>query len=505
MRTIVAIDLGTTNSMPASFNEISGQGDGWASRSGSRITPSVVNIDENNRYVVGGIAKQNAILYPESTFENFKRMMGKEKHAFTVNDASYSPQFLSALVLKSIKKDIENYLGTNEFDVVITVPAYFDSDACQATKEAGTLAGLQVVDLLHEPIAAVYHYASGLNLENKTILVVDLGGGTLDVAVVAISKKEITELVIDGCLELGGIDWNKALYSYIKEKYLKGKHMGPDDEQELLMSIETAKKMLSERNDTRIVARTEEGREMIRITREEFEACSADLLAKVKATLVNVQKEMEEKKISKIDKIFLVGGATRMPQIENLLKSEDMFPNVEMIGRDQDEAVARGAAVYGQIFAEKKKMFRPKKLKRISASSYGLKAIVDVEKKKSKISNIIYRNAELPISVSKNFQTIEDGQKRVSLEVYENMSDNSFIEIQEGVLLGRNSLEIKEELPAKSTLVVTFTLNEDGTLVADGMEPKGKTKVEIVVEPKVLLGKEELLIQKERLECMESQ
>lgn len=503
MRKKIGIDLGTTNSLSSVFSELIQKAEVLISRSGGRMTPSSVNIDDEGRYVVGNIARQNALLYPHNTIENFKRLMGKTKSAFTVGGSTYSPQFLSALVLMSIKKDIEAYLNEEEFDVVITVPAYFDSDACQATKEAGVMAGLNVLDIIHEPVAAVYHYASDSNLENQTVLVVDLGGGTLDVAVVRITQGEIVELVIDGCAELGGIDFDEALRNFIKETYLKGKMMEPDDEQEFIMSVEKAKRILSEKNETRFVVRTCEGREMLRITREEFETCTRHLRAKIEEVLKCVNEEVKGK--TSIDRIFLVGGATRMPQIETLLRQKDLFPNAEISARDQDEAVARGAAVYAQNFGHDHKMFRPKKLKRISSYSYGIKALVNVEKKKVKISNMISKNAELPVKISKKFLTSEDGQKKVNISVYESVKDASYLELSEGALLGSGTLEIQGELQAESELVVTFTLNEDGTLVAVAEEPKGKTKVDVVIEPKALHGSEELVKQKQRLEEMKSQ
>ena len=503
MKKKIGIDLGTTNSLPSVFDELSGRAEVLVSRNGSRMTPSAVNIDDEGRYVIGNIARQNALLYPDQTIENFKRLMGKTKSAFTVGGRTYSPQFLSALVLMSMKKDIEAYLNKEDFDVVITVPAYFDSDACQATKEAGVMAGLSVLDIIHEPVAAVYHYASDTDLENQIILVVDLGGGTLDVAVVRITKDEIVELVIDGCAQLGGIDFDEALCNYIRETYLQGKTMEPDDEQEFLVSVEKAKRILSEKSETRFVVRTCQGREMIRITREEFEACTRHLMGKIEEVLKRVRKEMQGKE--SIDRIFLVGGATRMPQIEKLLKQQDLFPKAELSARDQDEAVARGAAVYAQNFETDQKMFRPKKLKRISPYSYGIKALVNVEKKIVKISNMISKNAELPVKVSRKFQTAEDGQKQVNISVYESVKDGAYLELSDGALLGSRTLEIQGELPAQSELLVSFTLNEDGTLVAVGEEPKGKTKVDVVIEPKALHGAEELMKQKKRLEEMKSQ
>lgn len=292
---IVGIDLGTTNTLLAYYDGFLKKGICCPNNEGSRLTPSAVCFFSQDAIIVGSMAHDCALLYPDKTAVLFKRLMGLEKEAIMVNGEIYSPQQLSALVLKSVIRDAQTELGEKITDAVITVPAYFGSNRRRATIEAGTIAGLRVKDLLDEPVAAIYNADSIKNLEGKTCLVFDLGGGTLDIVAACVKKDSIDELVIAGDLSLGGSDWDQKFIEHIKETYLKDKVLDAEDEQELALKSEMAKKVLSEKTQTRFSIGTDMGRVEITVTRQEFEDCTSQLLNRVRRVLCEVQELMQEK------------------------------------------------------------------------------------------------------------------------------------------------------------------------------------------------------------------
>lgn len=499
---IVGIDLGTTNTLISYYDEIGARGECCVNTEGGNLLPSAIYFEDADTYTVGKIAREGALLYPENTVVNFKRKMGVSKEAIKVDGKVFSPQQLSALVLKEVIECAKEDLEEKEIaDVVITVPAYFSSEARQATIEAGKMAGLNVRDILDEPVAALYHCDSMKNLKGKTVLIFDLGGGTLDLVVASISEKEIDEIAINGNINLGGSDWDQAFVKYIKTKYLNGKTLEAENEQDLLIATEKAKIALSRKEKTRISVGTRQGRISFEVTRKEFDECTKHLLDQVRKTIQELRNDLFDAGIDEIDKIIMVGGATRMLQIENLLK--ELYPNTELFTRDQDEAVAKGAAIYAKLLSDStkglrlsiKKSFRPKKLNRISTRSYGLAALLGDGGEK-KVCNMIYRSSELPVVKKKTYYTCCENQRSVNLKVYETTSSEPHVAINENELLGRCILNIEGDLPKESDIEVTFTLNENGILTVEGLEPKGNTEVKVILESKALLAPEEILEQK---------
>ena len=334
-----------------------------------------------------------------------------------------------------------------------------------------------------------------------------MGGGTLDLVAAEISDSEIEEIAINGDIHLGGSDWDLAFVQYIKGKYLKGRTFEPDDEQDLLLNVEKAKITLSRKEKTRITVSTKQGRVPIELSRSEFEECTKPLLEKTKTVLRNLMNDLLDRGITEFDKVIMVGGATRMIQIENLLR--EFFPDTEIIAKDQDEAVAKGAAIYAKLISNSsdgtrfsvKKSFKPKKLNRISTRSYGLMALLG-EGGERKICNMIYRLAELPAIKKKTFYTSCDNQKVVNLQVYETTSNDRYVTITKDAFLGNCILEISDDIPKGSDIEVTFILNENGTLSIEGREPKSGINVRTSMESKALLEADELLEQKSSIENM---
>lgn len=501
------IDLGTTNTLISYYDEIGKRGECCVNQDGTNLTPSAVLFETSDSYIVGSIAREGALIYPDRTAIYFKRKMGISKEAIKVDGKVFSPQQVSSLVLKEAVESAENELEIDVKNVVITVPAYFSSDSRKATIEAGTIAGLNVVDILDEPVAALYHCDSINNLKGKRVLVFDLGGGTLDLVAAEISDNEIDEVAINGDIHLGGSDWDLALVQYIKGKYLKGRTLEPDDEQNLLLNVEKAKITLSRKDKTRITVSTKQGRVPVELSRTEFEECTKHLLEKAKIVVRNLMNDLLDREIADFDKVIMVGGATRMNQIERMLR--EFFPDTEIIAKDQDEAVSKGAAIYAKLLSDNamgkrfsvKKSFKPKKLNRISTRSYGLVALLG-EGGERKICNMIYRSAELPATKKKTFYTSCDNQKVVNLQVYETTSNDRYVAITKDAFLGNCILEITNNIPKGSDIAVTFTLNENGTLSIEGKEPKSGRNVKATMESKALLAEDELLEQKGSIENM---
>ena len=487
---IVGIDLGTTNTLISYYDEIGKRGECCVNQEGTNLIPSAVYFESSTSYTVGTIARESAVIYPEKTAIKFKRKMGISKEAINVDGKVFSPQQVSSLVLKEAIESAVNELEVNVKSAVITVPAYFSSDSRKATIEAGKMAGLDVKDILDEPVAAVYHCDSMNNLKGKTVLVVDLGGGTFDVVAVTVSDTEIDEIAINGNISLGGSDWDLAFVRHIKENYLKRKTLEPDDEQDLLLNAEKAKIALSRKEKTRINVSTRQGRTAIELTRTEFEECTKTLLDKTRRVLQDLMKDVNRQGINSFDKIIMVGGATRMPQVEKMLGV--IFPETEIIAVDQDEAVAKGAAVYAKLLSLKskgkrysvKKSFKPKLLNRISPRSYGIVALQGNERKR-KVCNMIYRSEKLPLNRQRTFYTSCMNQKFVNLRVYETISNEKFLDIDPDAFLGNCIMKIPIDIPEGSEIQVTFTLNENGTLSIEGKEPKSGCRVKATMESKV--------------------
>ena len=501
---ILGIDLGTTNTVVSYYDEIGQRGECCMNQEGTTLFPSAVYFEDSSSYVVGTVAREGAVLHPDRTAMFFKRKMGASKEAVTIDGKIFSPQQVSALVLKEAVENARAELETETVDAVITVPAYFDAAARKATIEAGEMAGLHVRDILDEPVAALYHCDALSDLMGKTVLIFDLGGGTLDLVAAEVRENEINEIVIAGNTRLGGADWDRAFADHIRKNRLQGSTLGPEEEQELLLAAEKAKKVLSRKEKTKLYVSTAEGRVPVEVTRSEFDQCTDHLNRKIRAVIVDMMMDLYRKGITEFDRIILVGGATRMPQIERLLA--EAFPYTDVVAGDQDEAVAKGAAVYAKLLAGSagghppvKQAAPEKRLNRICTRSYGLAAMMG-EDGERKVCNMIFRSAELPVSIVRRFYTTCDNQKQVNLKIYENISDERYVDVHPEAFLGNCILELPENLPKGSDIEVTVTIREDGVLTVEGREPESGKAVRALIESKALLGLDEIMVQKGDIE-----
>ena len=415
MAKVVGIDLGTTNSVVAVLE--AGEPTVIPNAEGSRTTPSVVAFSKAGEILVGEVAKRQAITNPDRTVRSIKREMGRRDWTLDVDGKKWTPQEISAQILGKLKRDAEGYLGDKVTQAVVTVPAYFDDSQRQATKEAGEIAGLEVLRIINEPTAAALAY--GLDKaakKDETVLVFDLGGGTFDVSLLEIGEGVFEVKATHGDTHLGGDDWDQRVIDWLVTQF-KNKHgvdLGADRMalQRLKEAAEKAKIELSQTNESTInlpfVTATAEGPLHLeeKLSRTEFERITADLLERCRAPFTMAVKDAGVE-IRDIDHVILVGGSTRMPMVQALVK--DLTGGKEPHkGVNPDEVVAIGAAIQaGVLKGEVKDVL----LLDVTPLTLG------IETKGGIFTKLIERNTTIPTRKSEIFSTADDGQTQVEVHV----------------------------------------------------------------------------------------
>jgi molecular chaperone DnaK len=479
MSKIIGIDLGTTNSAVSVME--GGDPAVISTAEGGRLCPSVVAFTKNHERLVGQTAKRQAVVNSENTIYSIKRFMGRRfdeveterkmvsyeviegpsgdvRVQIPINDKEYTPQEISAMILAKLKNDAEAYLGEPVTKAVITVPAYFNDSQRQATKDAGKIAGLEVMRIINEPTAAALAY--GLDKkENETILVFDLGGGTFDVSLLDVGDGVVEVRATNGDTHLGGDDWDQRIVNYIADEFKKDQGIDLRDDRQALQRLreaaEKAKIELSSVTETEVnlpfVSADASGPKhlQIKLTRATFEQLTEDLVERIRGPFNAVLKDAKID-ASSVDEVVLVGGATRMPMVQELVRS--LTGKEPHKGVNPDEVVSVGAAIQGGVLAGDVKDVL---LLDVTPLSLGIETLGNV------MTVLIERNTTIPIKKAEIFSTAEDSQTAVDVHVLQGERPMA----TDNMTLGRFRLEGIPPAPRGIPQIeVTFDIDANGIL-----------------------------------------
>lgn len=533
---VYGIDLGTTYSCIAYQDE-----DGHPTvvknmDTNSATTPSVVQWGEDGTVVVGQEAKDTAVLEPTRTIGFVKQLMGKSPVAITIDGKDISPTEVSSYILRELAKQAGAQMDDEVKDVVITCPAYFGEAERTATKQAGQIAGLNVLAIIEEPTAAAICYGVTRADEDKNVLIYDLGGGTFDITVMRITNGEIRVVTTEGDHDLGGKQWDQAMSTILVDKFLEASGYDGDpftaegnEEflQDLAVKAEKAKQALTNKTTTKTILDFDGSKARLEVTREEFEDATRDLLD---TTVELTKKAIADAKAEgvDVDEILLVGGSTKMPQVQARLVGEF---GIEPKNFEPDEAVAKGAAIYAIIQATKQSEVKESEVKEqdaegndvardtttgqtrilptigggsamptnitadtkvvsVSTKSFGIKAFGGDGQEH--VFNLIRKNDELPARAVQNFGTHEDNQTTAEIHLYESPEKLDMYDVDEDLELGVAELTLPPNTPANSEISISLDLQEDGTISLHAQKVDTGEVVDAVFKSENVMTQEEI-------------
>ena len=534
---VFGIDLGTTYSCIAYVNE---KGDSQVIKNseGDNLTPSVVEFEEDNKIIVGEDAKEDTVLNEDNTVQFVKSLMGKTDFAIEHNNEARTPEEISSYILKKLAQDASEALDTEVKDVVITCPAYFGTAQRTATKNAGKIAGLNVLEVINEPTAAALFYGCTRDSENKTIMVYDLGGGTFDVTVMRVNADKIEVICSDGDHDLGGKRWDDALMDYLFDKIREQEgYDGEFDEymqQDFRLKAEEIKCKLSFREKVNAKFEIDGKRIKLEVTRKEFDEITKILLNETLNKTNEVVRIAKSKGYDEIDEVLLVGGSTRMPQVKNTICEKFGKEKVKIF--EPDEAVAKGAAIYAvDVYLNNKKIVETeasdiikenklnpddykenlsvetemigvggvfREIVTATTKSFGVKAVKDGE---PICLNMIKKNELMEkgfIEEKRIFKTMSDNQEIVNIEIYESDYMDDVIDVDDDFYIGNAILELPRNLSKDSSIEVILKLNKEGILEVTGIDKTSGKKVNVKLKTKDAMTEKKLEEIKEKFQGM---
>ncbi len=533
---VLGIDLGTTYSCIAQVDRF-GRPEVIANMDGDSTTPSVVHFQGGDA-VVGKLAKRSSRIDPDNVAQLVKRQMGDADWRFEAGGRDWSAPGVSSLILGSLARDAERATGVPVKDVVITVPAYFGNEERKATKLAGELAGLNVVDLINEPTAAAYAYGFGLpggepTGRDETVLVYDLGGGTFDITIIELRGNDIRVVATDGDHELGGANWDAELAALLSERFLMAVPGGADPfddvyaEADLMTQAEELKASLSQRERADALVTSGSDRASVTLTREEFEIVTRALMERTIELTRRALDAARERGAGKVDRCLLVGGSSKMPVVARRLQEEFGFsPQLA----DPDLAVAKGAALYGH-----KKMLerivsdataKGVDLRQALADAAGehgmtsdaVKQVVDkrvinvvsrgfgvLAKQDDVLTSVflVHRNDPVPIEVDEVFYTMVDDQTHVRVQVIEQGGAEESADPADATVLVRGEIsDLPPGYPQGTELRVRMAMGGDGILTVTAHHAGRPEPLTLKVDTSTTMSAEELAAEAEAVSLL---
>jgi molecular chaperone DnaK len=530
---VFGIDLGTTYSAIAYVDE-TGRPTVCRNTDGLDTTPSVVFFENESNVVVGSVAKNSAVSYPDRVVSLIKREMGTSAE-FDYDGVRHTPESISALILKQLAQDAATHTHGEASRAVITVPAYFGMLERDATKNAGRIAGLDVIGIVPEPVAAALHYEATTGARDRTILVYDLGGGTFDTTVIKVSESEIEVVCTDGDDRLGGADWDARLRDHLLARFVEQVPPGtdPEDDEEFMQALMTTsediKKQLSRAESRPVALRGAGVAARIDVTRAQFETLTKDLLDKTVDIVRRILETLERKAPgTTIDEVLLVGGATQMPAVAERLDAEfGWTPKLH----DPHLAVAKGAALYALgrvvhkevqdavdqdgtagdaesradeavrtvaertgISADTLRGLADKQTSNVLPKAFGVKMVdttdPDWQDKPLRhfVTHLVHANDALPATSETVAQTLYDDQTAVNIELYEQSGAQEGRELDENKALtdGQGTLGPFQPMPARSPIDISMRISDEGLLDLSAVERSSGKSVRIQVQVSVM-------------------
>lgn len=512
----------------------------------SDTTPSVVQWGEDGTVIVGQEAKDTSVLEESAnrTASFVKRLIGKSQNAITIDGQVISPIEASAYILRELVRQAQQQTDDEVKDVVITCPAYFGEAERTATKQAGEIAGLNVLSIIEEPTAAAIYYGVTKAGSDKNVLIYDLGGGTFDITVLKITNGEIRVVTTEGDHDLGGKNWDDALSTLMVDKFLDATGYTGDpfeedgnDEfmQQMMIDSEKTKQALSNKTSVKKLLDYNGQRAKIEVTRDEFDDVTSELLERTKDL---TQKAIDEAKAQgvDVDEILLVGGSTMMPQVQTMVGNTFGVPFKIF---EPHEAVAKGAAIYAIIQATKQSEVKSHEVREqdaegndvardtttgetrvlptigggstlptnldadtkvISAStkSFGIKAN-DSQTGEPRIFNIVRKDDELPTNASQRFATVDANQEQVLIELFESPEKADDLPVDASTKIGDCTMNLPAGLPEHTPLEITLVVQEDGTIALHGQTLDNGTNIDTVFKTKNVSTQKQIEEAKQRV------